>query len=251
MGFYDLLSKYYDDIFPEAPVQIEFLQQYSANKQVLDIGAGTGTTMLGLAKSAQRIEGIELSSQMVEQGKVKHANEPHLQLETGDMRDLTRYQGKQFDFIYCVGNTFVHLQSLEEMQSVLEEIAGLLAHEGILVLQFVNYDAVLQQNITSLPTIVSHTAPVTFRRDYKRKAGKILFQGTLEFEGQVVGESIVELYPLTTRELEQLSARAGLEVLEHYGSFKKEAFKVSSSAHIFVLRKIIPHSDKTKPIQGI
>ncbi|MCL6459365.1 MAG: methyltransferase domain-containing protein [Gorillibacterium sp.] len=239
MDFYDLLSRYYDDIFPEAPVQIEFLQPYAMHQHVLDIGAGTGTTMLGLAASVASIEGLELSAQMVEQGKVKLQNHPRLHLEAGDMRDLTRYQGKTFGFIYCVGNTFVHLESLAEMTSVLQNINELLAPGGILVLQFVNYDAVLQQNMTSLPTIVSRTAPITFKRDYTRQAGKIMFQGTLEYEGKVVGESTVALYPLTTAEMEQLAARTGFEVLEHFGSFKRDAFQVNSSAHIYVLGKTI------------
>lgn len=231
MSFYSHLSNHYDDIFPINPTQVAFLSStFAGKKTILDIGAGTGTTAIALEKAGYSVTALEYDECMIE--KI-HEKTKQISIVNGDMRDLHKLFSSLFDAIYCVGNTLVHLRDKQEIQDVLSQCYSLLDDNGVLVLQIVNYNRVLSQNVSSLPTITVPSKSISFERGYSREGVHICFQGTLRIEDSEYTEKTL-LYPLRKSEMFDLLETAGFTNISAFGSFKNDLFNDNESPALVI-----------------
>lgn len=245
MGFYEALSRYYDDLFPAAPAQVRFVsERVPAGGAVLDVAAGTGNLAVELGKLGFRVTAIDVDRAMVGRMEAKRAAagdegfEPLLM----DMRGLAELPPQAYDAVLCVGNSLVHLDNLIEIADAVIRMYDRLKPGGTLVLQTVNYDRILRDHVKELPPIEREAdgAAVSFRRTYEMEEDGILFIGRLrvEMQGQAEEyESAVRLLPLQSEELVQIMDQFGLPQPELYGSFQGEPYSPGSPAMVAVLRK--------------
>ena len=104
MDFYRALAKHYDEIFPLKGPQKAFLHDYLQQKaltSVLDIGCGTGTFAIETSQTGVRVQGVDLSAEMIQISKKKAqeiGSTASFSLE--DMRDLSSINEK-FDGVFC------------------------------------------------------------------------------------------------------------------------------------------------------
>ena len=91
--------------------EVDFLQRalrLEAGSRVLDVPCGLGRHSLELASRGYRVTGVDLSPQMLDEGRAAAAG-AHLAIEWhhADMRDLP--WEAEFDAAFCFGNSFAYV----------------------------------------------------------------------------------------------------------------------------------------------
>ena len=233
MGFYNEISKYYDYIFPVSIEQILFIKDMigKSPKKVLDIACGTGGYSMGLGKYGYEITAVDLNENMVQslEEKAKSSNY-NIKALVLNMLECDKALSDKFDFAFCVGNSVVHLNNREEILLLFEKTRNLLTDGGVMLIQIINYDRIINQNITSLPTIIDDSIDLKFQRIYKynEAKNKIFFKTILSVDELDISNEI-PLYPLKSDEAKQLLRIAGFHKIEFYGDFMKNPYNKDES----------------------
>ena len=230
MGFYEELSRYYDHVFPFNHQTYNFLKsQFKNQGKLLDIATGTGSYATALAEDQYQVTAIDLDPKMIEAVKGKaRANNLDIRLKVLNMLDLKTLKAETFDGVFCIGNSLVHLQNLEDIQKALKEVYGLLNKDGKLVIQIVNYDRVLQEDVKELPLIDRPNIPLKFIRKYDLIDGMIHFKTRLEVNHKETYHNRITLYPLTSQQLVEALSHIGFKKIECYGGFDGRPFDIES-----------------------
>jgi len=226
MSFYQQFSKYYDYIFPTGDNQISFIKHWvKKGSSVLDIACATGGYSIALTKQGYEVEGIDLDDSMIAIAIDKAIKEGlEIAFKTGDMKAVDSVYNKKFDGAFCIGNSFVHLKDEAEMLRALQAFSRVLKDRGILIIQNINYDRILDNKVDSLPTINNEETGISFvrRYSYLEDINRISFDTTLTINNDKSYENSVQLYPLRQKEFEDLLLKAGYKIIGFYGSFNKE-----------------------------
>ncbi|MGL6173889.1 MAG: class I SAM-dependent methyltransferase [Cellulosilyticaceae bacterium] len=239
MKFYQELSKYYDQIFPMRKEQLEFLKEIigSNPSSVIDIACGNGVYAIELAKIGHKVLGIDLSLGMIqkayEQAKEEKIN---LELRACSMLEVDEVVSEPYEMGFCIGNSLVHLRTIQEIQSFFNLLYGVLKPKGKIVIQIINYNRILEKGITELPTLTDSDSKLVFNRNYRidEKAQSIEFKTFLKVDDQAF-ENSVQLIPLKKEQLVELLNLEGFDVQAVYGSFKKEIYDQNESFHCIVV----------------
>ncbi|MDQ0254870.1 SAM-dependent methyltransferase [Evansella vedderi] len=244
MEFYSLLSKHYDNIFQTNTKAISFIEKYIPNKEsflLLDLAAGTGAEAIEFAKKGNRVLATDNSPEMVEKIKEKGlSHSPSIETSILDMRKVSKLAPHSFNIIYCIGNSFVHLDNYKEMTDVLNDCYDRLKAGGKLIIQIVNYDRILGEDITELPLIKNEETGVQFERFYRRGHEKIVFKGklTISKDGETnVYTSSTTLLPITKEQFKDIVAASHFTNMEIFGTFLGDKYTTSSPALVAVLLK--------------
>lgn len=227
MGFYQELSRYYDEIFPADREEMAFVAALLRDSAaIVDIGCGTGNKTVLLHPSA-RITGVDADEGMIARARADNAR-PGITYTTLDMAGLAgHFAPASCDAAVCLGNTLAHLTTPEALQALCDAVHGLLAPGGTFVCQILNYDRILDRNITDLPVI--ETAHTRFLRAYERRGGLLLFTTALLLkDGGETLRNVTPLYPLRPDELSAMLARAGFSGEKRYGSYLGAPFTSDS-----------------------
>lgn len=241
MGFYDELSKYYKYVFPLSPITLQFLKSnLKLDGKIVDLACGSGEYTLGLAADGINITGLDLDEDMIKKAKEKASleNLPS-NFITGNMLDLKNYfHSGELSSVFCIGNSLVHLNSRDEITSLLSSINELLSTNGRLVIQIINYHRILEKHISYLPTIKNEDAKIEFIRNYIHNGDKITFNTILKTPDNGDFVNNIDLLPLRPDDLISTLKSAGFNVLATYGNFKGNEFQpLDSMAFILVCEK--------------
>jgi 2-polyprenyl-3-methyl-5-hydroxy-6-metoxy-1,4-benzoquinol methylase len=223
MGFYEEISRYYDNIFPAGEEQIKFLEEVLGRppKTVLDIACGTGGYSIALAKHDYNVTASDLDAEMIRQLEFKARNEGlSIKSLEANMLDLDNKIFDKFNLAFCIGNSIVHLDNLNQIKEFLFRTKKLLENEGGLVLQIINFDRIILKNIKSLPAIEDKKIGLSFERDYKYDSqnNTIYFKTKLSVDGKLF-ENEIPLYPLLQDELVKAVSEAGYKKIKLFGDF--------------------------------
>ncbi len=228
MGFYEQISQYYDHIFPAGDEQIRFIKEVAGRppKTILDIACGTGGYSLELAKQGYELTAADLDTEMVRQLEIKAetAGIPIKSIQA-NMLDLESKISDKFDLVFCIGNSIVHLQNLEQVKSFICSTQNLINKGGSLILQIINFDRVLLKDIKSLPAITDASIGLSFERNYSyhKQQNTIYFKTNLTVNNKSF-ENEIPLYPLLEEELLQAVTDAGFKKVKLFGDFAGNAF---------------------------
>ncbi len=234
MEFYEMIGQYYNDLFPPSPAQIEFLcQNLAPESQVLDMGCATGGYALALAEKGHKVTAADLDGDMIAQLD-KEKNKRHLEIETHtmDLRNIGQLEDT-FDLIYCIGNTIVHLNDLEEVAQFLRDAHDKLKPGGKLIIQSVNYDRVLKNKVQKLPDIIREQPSLTFIRSYRHVEGAIQFIGELtlrEANQEKKWQAETRLLPILKEDLIRIFKEIDFSAINCFGDFENSTFTLESPA---------------------
>ncbi len=226
--FYTSISKYYSEIFPYNPEQPQFVKSRAGElngKQILDIGCATGELAFQLANEGGKLTGIDLNEDLLFQAKTNKVH-PNLHFQTGNMSELViDFRPEYFDLVLCFGNTLVHLETKELVRQMLKGVFTVLKPGGHFLLQILNYDYILDEQLSELPLI--ETENIRFVRKYRfeKSSPLIRFQTTLflKREETVISNETL-LLGLTSSDLAELLPEAGFSETELFRNFKQEPF---------------------------
>ncbi|HBW14427.1 MAG TPA: class I SAM-dependent methyltransferase [Proteiniclasticum sp.] len=240
MKFYEILEKHYDFIFPFQKSTYDFIRDgLNPQDKVLDVACGTGTYTIALRKEGILSCGLDLEESMIRIAE-KKAEEQGIQGDfiVSNMLDMDLVHEGGLRRIFIIGNSLVHLNSMDQIKNFITTAYSLLHDEGDLMIQIINYDRILKENIDHLPTIHVPDIGLTFKRNYKydAEAHLIDFSSQLSVHGETE-EASVQLFPLKKEELVHLLMEVGFEEIHLYGSFKKEPYTESSTPLIVVAKK--------------
>ncbi|MCB0448880.1 MAG: class I SAM-dependent methyltransferase [Confluentibacter sp.] len=237
MGFYQQIAPYYHHIFKINSTQVDFIRLKipESDGTVLDVGCGIGTLSFALTNYYKSVLGIDMDAEMIRAASIKKGNKPEsVQFKQLSMLELnTSFAENSINGIICFGNTLVHLNTLEEMSEFLQQSKTVLKSNGKLLLQIVNYDKIIEKNITQLPLIENDT--ITFERyySYRKLENKIDFNTRLTVKStQQLIENGIALLPLLKKELAQLLNNAGFKHCNYYGNFNEEPYTIDGPALI-------------------
>jgi 2-polyprenyl-3-methyl-5-hydroxy-6-metoxy-1,4-benzoquinol methylase len=242
--FYDALAPNYDEMtgfqkrfVHEKPFFRLLVEKYGI-ASALDAGCGTGFHTLLLAQLGVKVTGIDLSREMVRRAEL-HARELGLlEVEFLQASFQAPLKKKQFDAVFCLGNSLAHVLKLEDLRATLKNFAQMLAPGKIVFLQNLNYDRILaqQERIQS----IKESNGTTYIRFYDYG------EETLEFNILTIGKlnSSVEqqfqsttLRPWRETELRSLLQETGFDEIKSYGGISMEEFHPGTSKDLVILAR--------------
>ena len=197
---------------------------------LLDLACGTGILCQILHSRGIRTRGMDLSSGMIEIARSGGQGIAY------DVADMVTYRPEEtFHLVTCTGDAFNHIPSLEDLQTIFQNIHGYLAQDGWLVFDILNEHEVS----TSEP----------FEMDFDEHT-RVWFQMTRPTEAKVnlkirVFEDGRQQFEENIRETVHdpasvcaLLQRAGFEVLNVYEYLTLDHPTETSEKLMFVARKL-------------
>ncbi|MFA6799173.1 MAG: methyltransferase domain-containing protein [Bacteroidales bacterium] len=242
MNFYATIHPWYDQIFPFAMAQRDFVLSFGSGPELelVDVGCGTGSLLVSLAGSFGRCTGLDPDEEMLAGARAKadSAGVP-IRLMPGGMLDLDReFAPGSVDRLICFGNTIPHLESPEQVDHFLRQAASVLRPEGMILLQIIHFRRIFDQELPGLPTLENDQ--VRFVRNYHYTLpdpGVIRFHTilTIKESGQVI-ENDIPLLALSLEQLSEALGKAGFSDLQTFGSFTRDPFSADSIPLILTSR---------------
>lgn len=127
------VSKRYDEV-PRGDEEetVAFLTRLAGRRDALEFAVGTGRIALPLMAAGVRVDGIELSQDMVDRMREKPDGEA-VQVTMGDMSRVTT--GRTYGLVYLVFNTIGNLLTQDDQVRCFQNAARHLADDGVFVLE--------------------------------------------------------------------------------------------------------------------
>ncbi len=130
----------------ESDLFIRVLHEHGA-RCVLDVATGTGFHSIRLVEAGFDVTSADGSLHMLARAfENAKAHDYILRTIQADWRWLTRDVFSTYDAVICLGNSFPHLFTQHDRRRALAEFHAALEHDGVLVLDHRNYDAVLDRS---------------------------------------------------------------------------------------------------------
>lgn len=225
MEFYQNIAAYYENVFPFNEVQLQFIKnavENSSKFSVLDIGCGTGSLSIELAAIFDKVVAIDLDETMLK--KAREKNNQDVRFLNLNMLNIEKEFGhKAFDTVICFGNTLVHLDGTDEISNFFVQAKHVLKKNGKLLFQIINYDRIIDQHISGLPTIENDQIKFVRNYHYRKETNRLDFETilTIKESGPVIRNKI-PLFPIRKNEITALLNRAGFSNIRFYGNFKRD-----------------------------
>jgi len=236
------LAAYYEALFPARKDQLDFLEQVRPEgvpARWIDIACGTGQQMSGLAGRGLEVWGLDLDETMLAGLWMRR---PDLKDRTvkGDMRQADRLLSGLLDgpagVVYCIGNSLVQLTEDDEILESLSAFHYLLAPGGVVTVQIVNFDRVLENNLQGFKPL-ERTAGDGSAFILERRYEPSEREGCLRFHTRLTTSDGIEeqqhdMRALTRAQFEGLMETAGFHTPSWYGDYDLSEWDQGSPATI-------------------
>ncbi len=195
---------------------IDLLRKHGV-KSVLDVATGTGFHSVRLLEAGFDAVSADGSADMLSKAfKNGMENGGHiLRVVQADWRWLNRDVHGEYDAIVCLGNSFTHLFSERDRRKALAEFYAMLKHDGVLILDQRNYDAMLDRGFSSKHTFYYCGEDVAVEPEY-------LDEGLcrMRYDFSDGSEYHLNMYPLRKDYTRRLMTEVGFQHIETYGDFQ-------------------------------
>ncbi|WP_040485397.1 methyltransferase domain-containing protein [Lutibaculum baratangense] len=220
---------------------IDVLRSRGKHK-ILDVACGTGFHSVRLVEAGFDVTSVDGSAAMLSQA-FENGKRRGLILKTvqSDWRWLNKdIQGK-YDAIICLGNSFTHLHDESDRRRVLAEFYAALKHDGILILDQRNYDAILDDGFSSKHKYYYCGDQVTAEPEHMDE-GLARFRYTFP-DGS---EYHLNMFPLRKKYTRRLIEEAGFQRIHSYGDFQETYQESDPDFYVHIAEKAMPRSRKVK-----
>jgi len=139
----NLLAAYYSWMSGGFDLKIEEYRTFFRNHGIrptgsgvaVDFGAGSGFQSIPLAEAGFRVIALDTSRQLLAELKEKAKKLP-IETIQDSILNFASHSPAEIEIGVCMGDTLTHLQSLEQVQQLLEKTYPALAQNGNLILSF-------------------------------------------------------------------------------------------------------------------
>lgn len=104
----------------------------------VDLGAGFGMHTIPLAQAGYEVLALDTSGHLLDELR-RHSSGLSVQVERGDMLHLAEHSSIAADLIVCMGDTLPHLQTMAEVDLLLQRVVASLSPTGRFVATFRDY----------------------------------------------------------------------------------------------------------------
>jgi SAM-dependent methyltransferase len=184
-------------------------------KRVLDVATGTGFHSVRLIEAGFEVVSCDGSAEMLAKAFQNGRQHGHiLRTVQVDWRWLNRDIHGHYDAIICLGNSFTHLFSENDRRKALAEFHATLKHNGFLILDQRNYDAILDHGYTTKHTYY-------YCGDHISVSPEHVDNGLARFKYSFPDRSTFHLnmYPLRKNYMRRLMREVGFQHIETFGDF--------------------------------
>jgi SAM-dependent methyltransferase len=213
-----------------------FIDQLKARgvRKVLDVATGTGFHSVRLLEEGFETVSADGSAEMLAKAfanGLSHGGHI-LRVVNADWRWLNRDVHGEYDAIVCLGNSFTHLFSERDRRKALAEFYAMLKHDGVLIMDHRNYDAILDDGFSSKHMYYYCGEDVSAEPTYVDE-GLARFRYTFP-DGSVY---YLNMYPLRKDYMRRLMREVGFQRIETFGDFHETYAKHDPDFFIHVAEK--------------
>ncbi|MDQ6785699.1 MAG: class I SAM-dependent methyltransferase [Acidobacteriota bacterium] len=207
---------------------------------VLELACGTGNYLVTLSQTDVEISGLDISGEMLHGAQQRAENQnAETNLINADMRSFELDQ--KFALIFVAGNSFQHLNTLEDVEACFDSVKRHLAPEGRFIVEVFN---------PSLELLNRNPDERYFVGEYKTDEGWIVLTENVFYdaatqinhlkwhyknqymkEEQTVSFTMRQFFP---QELDALFHYNNFRIEHKYGNFDESAFSSNSPKQIIV-----------------
>jgi len=211
---------------------------------VLEIACGSGLVTIPVAAQGLDVTGIDLSRPMLEHAR-KKAEAQNLKIRWVEADARSFELGQQFQFIYLTGNAFQAFLRREDQEALLASVKKHLLSEGIFTFETRNPSG---HDLTNQPeeefdqsyiSVQGDTVSVSFTQMYDSIAQIMYWTSYRRWndgERDHKKETHIACRFTHPQELEALLHYNGFQIIQQYGSWKKEALTGSSPSIINICK---------------
>jgi SAM-dependent methyltransferase len=224
---------------------IDVLRERGAEK-ILDVATGTGFHSIRLIESGFDVTSADGSAQMLAKAFENARARGHLpHIVQADWRFLNRDIHGEYDAIVCLGNSFTHLFDERDRRKALAEFYAMLAHDGVLILDQRNYDAILDHGFSSKHTYYYCGKNVSAEPEH-------IDEGLARFRYRFPDKSEYHLnmFPLRKEYMRSLMLEVGFQRVETYGDFHETYREEEPDFFIHVAEKKYRQEEKNDSVAG-
>lgn len=202
-------------------------------KKILDVATGTGFHSVMLKNAGFEVTSVDGSPNMLAKA-FENARERGQLLRTihADWRWLNRDVHDLYDAVICLGNSFTHLHSERDRRKALAEFYATLRHDGMLVLDQRNYDAILDHQVEP-----SHN--YYYCGEDVKAAPEHVDDSLARFRYDFSDGSTFHLnmFPLRKAYVQRLMSEVGFQNVTTFGDFKETYRETEPDFFIHVAEK--------------
>jgi len=184
--------------------------------KVLDVATGTGFHSVQLMKAGFNVTSVDGNAQMLVKAFDNAKKHGHvLQSIHADWRWLNRDVDGSYDAVICLGNSFTHLFEEGDRRRALVEFYSALKHDGVLILDQRNYDAILDEGFSSQHKYY-------YCGDSVSATPVHVDNGLARFEYAFPDGSThhLNMFPLRKEYVRRLIREAGFQTVKTFGDFQ-------------------------------
>lgn len=211
---------------------IRALKAHSATK-VLDVATGTGFHSVQLIEAGFEVTSADGSPVMLGKAFENARRRDHiLRTVQADWRWLNRDVHDYYDAVICLGNSFTHLHDENDRRKALAEFYATLRHDGILILDQRNYDAILDHKIEPRHNYY-------YCGENVRATPEHMDESLARFRYEFAGDQVFHLnmFPLRKKYVRRLLREVGFQRIVTYGDFKETYRETEPDFFVHVAEK--------------
>jgi hypothetical protein len=226
-GIYDEISQREDTM-----ATVAFLAGLAHGGPALELAIGTGRVALPLAERGIRVDGVEISPEMIAKLRAKPGGD-QISVTIGNFADVP--VPDTYRLIFVVFNTLFNLLSQDDQVRCFENVAAHLTDDGSFVVEAFLPD--LKRFPNGQYVEAEYVGVDEVRLDVCRHDA--VTQRLEENHVFLSNAGGVRLYPVITRyawpsELDLMARIAGLRLKERWGGWNRERFTSTSTSHVSV-----------------
>ncbi len=214
------------------------------NGNILELCCGTGRLTIPLAQEGYNITGVDYTSSMLEQAKIK-ATEAGLEIGfiEADIRTLNLQE--KYDLIFIPFNSIHHLYENEDLFKAFNVVKNHLKDGGLFLFDCFNPNIqYIVEGEKELKEIAAYTTDdgrevlikQAMRYENKTQINRIKWHYFIN--GEFNSTQNLDMRMFFPQELDSYLEWNGFNIIHKFGGFKEEMFEDKSEKQIFVCQKI-------------
>ncbi|NED71758.1 class I SAM-dependent methyltransferase [Streptomyces sp. SID9944] len=231
---YEVSQRYDDDPRGDEAETVEFLAGLAGRGDALEFAVGTGRIALPLLRAGVRVDGIELSRDMVDRLREKPGGD-QVDVTMGDMSRVTT--GRRYGLVFLVFNTIGNLLTQDDQVRCFQNAARHLTEDGVFVVECRIPTAPSRPGHRYLDTEQVGLDHVDLDAGRYDPLTQVLDLNHIRISGAGIRFFPIRLRLAHPPEFDLMARIAGLRLRERWGGWKGEPYDTASWRHISVYER--------------